>query len=55
MKNDKKLITNKTYTEITVISEAIEETLKINVTNSRRRRRIDYNKKIMNDPFIMNC
>lgn len=40
-------------TDILVIPEVVEENKKRLADRPRRRRRIDYAKKIMNDPFIM--
>lgn len=64
MKNDnshqiKQARSSKSYksahTDILLIPEVVEGNMKRIAANPpRRRRRIDYAKKIMNDPFIMN-
>lgn len=42
------------YTDILVTTEVVEINLQRLVGNPLRRRRIDYAKKILNDPYLMN-
>ncbi len=46
--------TAKASTDILVMPEVVQQNQQRLAGKPRRKRRIDYAKKIMNDPFIMN-
>lgn len=43
------------YSDVLVIPEVVEENIRRLSEQPKRKRRINYAKKIMNDPFIMGC